>query len=147
MTETEEAATDEEEEQAAEPAVDLITVLEAGQLHPLVDALTPPDADALKGPGLTIRAHRRRIAALRGVGSLALATQRLRGSFFHGCRARCSADVTDGMQATTQQGKPVSFEVAADAVKVNGANVVVPDLEATNGVVHAIDAVILPPPD
>ena len=51
------------------------------------------------------------------------------------------------MQATTQQGKPVSFEVAADAVKVNGANVVVPDLEATNGVVHAIDAVIPPPPD
>ncbi len=36
----------------------------------------------------------------------------------------------DGMQATTRQGKPVSFEVAADAVKVNGANVVVPDPEA-----------------
>ncbi len=29
-----------------------------------------------------------------------------------------SADVTDGMQATTQQGKPVSFEVAADAVRL-----------------------------
>lgn len=54
-------------------------------------------------------------------------------------------DVTDGMQATTQQGKAVNFEVANGDIKVNGANVVVPDLEATNGVVHAIDAVILPP--
>jgi uncharacterized surface protein with fasciclin (FAS1) repeats len=58
-----------------------------------------------------------------------------------------AADVQNGMQATTQQGKAVTFEVAGGAVKVNGANVTEADIEATNGVIHAIDAVILPPPD
>lgn len=58
-----------------------------------------------------------------------------------------TADITNGMQATTQQGKPVSFEVAGGKVKVNGANVVAPDIAATNGVIQAIDAVILPPPN
>jgi uncharacterized surface protein with fasciclin (FAS1) repeats len=58
-----------------------------------------------------------------------------------------AADVQNGMQATTQQGKAVTFEVAGGAVKINGANVTVADIEATNGVIHAIDAVILPPPD
>ena len=58
-----------------------------------------------------------------------------------------SDDISDGMQATTQQGKPVNFEVLDDGIKVNGANIVVPDLAAVNGAIHAIDAVILPPPD
>jgi uncharacterized surface protein with fasciclin (FAS1) repeats len=30
-------------------------------------------------------------------------------------------------------------------VKVNGANVIATDVEASNGVIHVIDAVILPP--
>ena len=55
-------------------------------------------------------------------------------------------DITNGMQATTQQGKAVGFEVVGDAVKVNGASVTVPDIAASNGVIHAIGAVILPPP-
>lgn len=58
-----------------------------------------------------------------------------------------SADITNGMQATTQQGKPVNFEVSGDSIKINGANLVVKDIPATNGVIHVIDAVILPPPD
>jgi uncharacterized surface protein with fasciclin (FAS1) repeats len=58
-----------------------------------------------------------------------------------------TSDITDGMQATTQQGKPVTFEVEGSKIRVNGALFVLPDFEATNGVVHGIDAVILPPPD
>ncbi len=57
-----------------------------------------------------------------------------------------STDLANGMQATTQQGKAVTFEVDG-GVKVNGANVSKADIIATNGVIHAIDAVILPPPD
>jgi uncharacterized surface protein with fasciclin (FAS1) repeats len=56
-------------------------------------------------------------------------------------------DIDNGMQATTQQGKAVGFEVTGSTVKVNGANVTVPDIVASNGVIHAIDTVILPPPD
>ena len=33
----------------------------------------------------------------------------------------------------------------AGGVTVNGANVVTADIEATNGVIHVVDAVILPP--
>jgi uncharacterized surface protein with fasciclin (FAS1) repeats len=33
----------------------------------------------------------------------------------------------------------------ADGVKVNDANVVTADIEASNGVIHVIDKVILPP--
>jgi uncharacterized surface protein with fasciclin (FAS1) repeats len=56
-------------------------------------------------------------------------------------------DIDNGMQATTQQGKTVGFEVTGGAVKVNGATVTVPDIAASNGVIHAINTVILPPPE
>ena len=58
-----------------------------------------------------------------------------------------AADVTDGLQATTLQGGVVTFTVADGGVKINDANIVVTDIAATNGVIHVIDAVILPPAD
>ena len=56
-----------------------------------------------------------------------------------------STDLSDGMTADTVQGSPVTFTVADGAVKVNMALVVTADIEASNGVIHVIDAVILPP--
>ena len=56
-----------------------------------------------------------------------------------------SGDLSDGMTAETLQGAPVTFTVADGAVKVDAANVVAADVEASNGVIHVIDAVILPP--
>lgn len=58
-----------------------------------------------------------------------------------------SEDLSNGMQATTVQGKSVRFEVQGNVVKINGATLVTKDIEAGNGVVHVIDAVILPPPE
>ena len=55
-----------------------------------------------------------------------------------------STDLTDGMTAATVNGAEVTI-TTADGAKVNGANVVTADVEASNGVVHVIDAVILPP--
>ena len=54
-----------------------------------------------------------------------------------------AADVTDGDVATVE-GQTIKLSTA-DGVTVNGATVVVADVEASNGVIHAIDAVILPP--
>lgn len=54
-----------------------------------------------------------------------------------------AADVTDGDVATVQ-GQTVALSTA-DGVAVNGATVVQADAVASNGVIHAIDAVILPP--
>jgi uncharacterized surface protein with fasciclin (FAS1) repeats len=54
-----------------------------------------------------------------------------------------AADVTDGDVATVE-GQTIALSTAS-GVTVNGANVVSADVPASNGVIHAIDAVILPP--
>ena len=55
-----------------------------------------------------------------------------------------AADLTDGMTAATVEGQDVTFTVG-DTVMVNDATVTTPDIMATNGVLHVIDAVIMPP--
>ena len=54
-----------------------------------------------------------------------------------------AADVTDGDVATVE-GQTIALSTA-DGVTVNGAKVVQADVMADNGVIHVIDAVILPP--
>ncbi len=154
VTETE-TMTETAAPETAAPTVDLVTALEAqGSFTILVDALKAAGlTDALEGPGpFTIFAPTdAAFEALSGgimdqlmSNPTAQLTQIL---LFHVLPGKVlSSDITDGGQATTQQGKAVSFETAAGGVKVNGANVVLPDIVTTNGVIHAIDAVILPPP-
>jgi uncharacterized surface protein with fasciclin (FAS1) repeats len=55
-----------------------------------------------------------------------------------------SGDLTNGMTATTVNGANVTI-MTEGGVTVNGANVTAADIGATNGVIHVIDAVILPP--
>jgi uncharacterized surface protein with fasciclin (FAS1) repeats len=47
-------------------------------------------------------------------------------------------------EVATAQGTPLTVVVSESDVRVNGASVAKADIVATNGVVHAIDAVILP---
>ncbi|MFU8883494.1 MAG: fasciclin domain-containing protein, partial [Rhodobacterales bacterium] len=54
-----------------------------------------------------------------------------------------SGDLSDGMTATTVQGSDITI-MTEGGVTVNGANVVTADIEASNGVIHVIDAVIIP---
>ena len=56
-----------------------------------------------------------------------------------------AAAVKDGLVAKTLQGSPVTFKVMDGKVMINGANIVATDVMASNGVIHVIDAVILPP--
>jgi uncharacterized surface protein with fasciclin (FAS1) repeats len=56
-----------------------------------------------------------------------------------------AADVVKLNSAKTVQGKPVKIAVKEGKVKVNAANVVKTDIECSNGVIHVIDAVLLPP--
>ena len=55
-----------------------------------------------------------------------------------------STDLSDGMMAATVQGEEITVDLS-DGVKINGANVVIADVDASNGIIHAIDAVLLPP--
>ena len=55
-----------------------------------------------------------------------------------------STDLTEGMMAATVQGAEVTITLDGGA-KVNGAAVTTADIEATNGVIHVIDTVIMPP--
>lgn len=56
-----------------------------------------------------------------------------------------SGDLKGTVNAATLQGQTVSIVAAAAGVTVNGAKVVKADVAASNGVIHVIDAVILPP--
>ena len=55
-----------------------------------------------------------------------------------------AADVVKLKEAKTVQGQNVKVTVADGKVKVDNANVVKTDIECGNGVIHVIDAVILP---
>lgn len=54
-----------------------------------------------------------------------------------------SGDLSDGMTAATVEGSEVTI-MTEGGVMVNDANVVQPDIEASNGVIHVIDKVIMP---
>jgi uncharacterized surface protein with fasciclin (FAS1) repeats len=55
-----------------------------------------------------------------------------------------STDLSEGLTAATVNGKEITITLDGGA-KVNGATISTADIEATNGVIHVIDAVILPP--
>ena len=53
-------------------------------------------------------------------------------------------DVVMGDSAKTAQGSSVTVTVEGKTVKVDNATVVKTDIEASNGVIHVIDTVIIP---
>jgi uncharacterized surface protein with fasciclin (FAS1) repeats len=57
-----------------------------------------------------------------------------------------SSDLTDGQTASTLFGQDITVSIdASGGVMINNANVVIADIQTLNGVVHVLDAVILPP--
>ncbi|MBO6575192.1 MAG: fasciclin domain-containing protein [Rhodothermales bacterium] len=56
-----------------------------------------------------------------------------------------ASDVVNLTSAPTVQGATVDITVVDGVVKVNNATVIQTDIEASNGIIHVIDAVLLPP--
>ena len=56
-----------------------------------------------------------------------------------------STDLTDGMTANALNTDSLSFTVNADGVMVNDASVTLADVKTSNGVIHVIDKVLMPP--
>ena len=55
-----------------------------------------------------------------------------------------SDQLTEGQEVTTVNGAPATITLEGGPM-INEANITQPDIQATNGVIHVIDAVILPP--
>ena len=63
---------------------------------------------------------------------------------YHVVPGRVTAhDVANLNSATTLQGQTVKIS-KQDGVKINEAKVIAPDVEATNGLIHVIDSVLMP---
>jgi uncharacterized surface protein with fasciclin (FAS1) repeats len=55
-----------------------------------------------------------------------------------------AADVVKSDSADTVQGQKLMIKTADGRVMIDNANVVMTDVEASNGVIHVIDTVLLP---
>ena len=53
--------------------------------------------------------------------------------------------MTDGLTVTMMNGDDASFTVADGNVLIQDATVTSPDVLASNGVIHVIDKVLMPP--
>lgn len=63
---------------------------------------------------------------------------------YHVVSGRVTADeVTNLESATSLQGQTLKISTK-DGIKINDASVLTPDVQATNGVIHIIDAVLIP---
>lgn len=56
-----------------------------------------------------------------------------------------AADVVKVTEAKTVNGADIAVKVEGDTVMINDAKVTAADIAASNGVIHVIDSVILPP--
>ncbi len=64
---------------------------------------------------------------------------------YHVIPGKITAEQVKSGQVESLAGKPITFKVKDGKVKVNKATVISADVDASNGVIHVIDQVILPP--
>ncbi len=56
-----------------------------------------------------------------------------------------SSSLSSGQQVTTLEGSPVTVTLEGGQIRINDSNVIATDIEASNGIIHVIDAVLIPP--
>ena len=141
---------------AAEPAAPAATIVDIavgdGRFTTLVAALQAADlVETLQGDGpFTVFAPTDDAFAKLPEGTVAALLEdipTLTGILLYHVVAGnvMAADVVKLDAATTVQGSDVAITVDGDTVRINDAQVVITDIQAANGVIHVIDAVLLPP--
>ena len=139
--------------QAAEKDI-VDTAVEAGQFQTLAAALEAAGlVETLKGAGpFTVFAPTDEAFAKLPAGTVeSLLKEENKDQLtailaYHVVRGKVmAADVTEIDEAQTVNGEMVDIEVDGGSVKVNDATVTAADIAASNGVIHAVDTVILPP--
>jgi uncharacterized surface protein with fasciclin (FAS1) repeats len=144
---------------AATPAIaqqkDIVdTAVGAGMFNTLVTAVKAADlVQTLKGPGpFTVFAPTDEAFAKVPKATLdALLADKAKLTevlTYHVVAGKVmAADVVKLTEATTVQGSKAKVMVHDGKVMIDNANVIQTDIEATNGVIHVIDAVIMPKAD
>jgi uncharacterized surface protein with fasciclin (FAS1) repeats len=56
-----------------------------------------------------------------------------------------SEDAAQAKSAKTLQGQPINISVSGSKARINESNLIATDIDASNGVIHVIDSVLLPP--
>jgi len=56
-----------------------------------------------------------------------------------------SGDAVAAKQANSLESSPIDISVTGDGAKINNASLVAADIDASNGVIHVIDTVLMPP--
>ena len=142
---------------AEEPGTIVDVAVESGQFPTLVAALQATGLDeVLSGDGpFTVFAPTEEAfaAALEALGitaeELLADTETLTSILtYHVVAADAPSEVVvtlDGQDVETVNGATVLVTVDGDSVMVNDANVVAVDIFGSNGVIHVIDSVLLPP--
>lgn len=140
-----------EETMATNTIVDV--AMNDGRFTTLVDALARTGLDeTMKGDGpFTVFAPTDSAFAALPEGTLdGLSDEELTNVLtYHIVNGSMMADAVGGMQMIpTAQGTDLSVTAGDDgSVMINDANVVITDIQADNGVIHVIDAVLMPPAD
>jgi transforming growth factor-beta-induced protein len=140
---------------AAKAEKDIVdTAVAAGKFGILAEALTKADlVDTLKGTGPftvfapTDDAFAAALKALKITKEQLLARADLKSILLYHVVSGSvkSTALSDGMTPATVQGTNLKVSITGDVVKVNTAKVTSADVMASNGVIHIIDAVLLPP--
>lgn len=135
-----------------EPKADIVdTAVKAGSFKTLATALKAADlVEVLKGEGpFTVFAPTDEAFKKLPEGaldSLIKDKAKLKAVLtYHVVKGKVkAADVVKLKSAKTVEGDPVTID-AAHGVKINDSNVTKADIDCSNGVIHVIDAVLLPP--
>jgi len=56
-----------------------------------------------------------------------------------------AADIVKQISLMTAQGKSLKITVQDGTVMIDGATVIITEIETKNGVIHVIDSVVIPP--
>jgi uncharacterized surface protein with fasciclin (FAS1) repeats len=138
-------------EQAASEADIVDTAIAAGNFTTLVSAVEAAGlVDTLKGEGpFTVFAPTdeafAKIPEDQLEALLANKTQLTAVLTYHVAAGKVmSTDLTNDMAVETVQGQNITITLEDGSVMANDAKVVQADIECSNGVIHAIDAVLMP---
>ena len=154
----EEIEASEEMEEPAGPGTVVEVAVESGQFSTLVAAVQAAGlVEVLSGDGpFTVFAPTEEAFAAALV-ALGMSAEDLLGNTelltavltYHVLPLAAPAETVltlDGESIATVNGAEVTVTVDGGAVMVNDATVVATDIEASNGIIHVIDTVLLPPP-